>query len=209
MACQVARIEKPAVMSSSLRIVYMRMNREKIVTILRIIAYISLAIIVALIVLTWNEKEPSSIFLFESLFPILLFLAIPSFDRPFFRLKLFEKPDIKPKVLLWVYSLIASAFIIIMIIMPFSYFDAISDFPRLIAKNYSQINQASIQIVEEDYSPSELRVMTKDGTQLRILENAFRPINVSGKYTFIYLPRTKWVMDIIDENGVSLLKKTN
>jgi len=53
---------------------------------------------------------------------------------------------------------------------------------------------------------SELRIITND-EQLCVVKDAFEPIEIGEKYTFFYLPRTKWVMDVIDENDVSLMKK--
>jgi len=70
--------------------------------------------------------------------------------------------------------------------------------------------QTNIQTIEKNYNTkgsTELIITTNNGTQLRIVEDAFEPISADGKYTFIYLPKTKWVMDIIDENNISLLKK--
>jgi len=187
----------------------MRIDKKKLLKILRIIAYISIALIGILLFMTINSKNPSSAFLLYCFFPILGLLAIPSFDRPFFRAKAFRNPEIKPNVLLWIYTIAAIGIIIIITIIPFSYSDYISDLPNLISKNYSQISHADIRAAKEYYSsrgPSELRILTDDGEQLRIIEDAFKTIHANEKYTFFYLPRTKWVMDILDENNVSLLR---
>jgi hypothetical protein len=185
------------------------MNKKKIVKILRIIAYISIALVCVLIVLTWNDDYPSSTFLFNTIFPILVFLAIPSFDQPFFRLKWFRQLEISPRVLLRVYPIIASVYIVIMTIIPFSLTDHISDLRNLINRDYSKIDQTGIDVLKDYYStssPQEIHIISDNGTQLRILEDAFEIINTDEKYTFFYLPRTGWVMNIVDEYGVSLLK---
>ena len=184
------------------------MDKKKLIKILRIIAYISLATGGIIILSTEFNNVPSAIFLFDCIFPIMVFLGIPAFDMPFLRLKPFREPAIKPNALLRVYLVIACVYIVIMTIIPFSFTNAISDVPSLIGKNYSQINHAKIQTVEKHFGgkgPRELHLTAYDGTELRLFADAFVPINADEKYTFSYLPRTKWVMDIIDEDGNSLL----
>ena len=136
-------------------------------------------------------------------------LAVPAFDRPLIRVKLWKKPDYRPDTLLKLYLVIAGVFILLIAIIPIQFVDHISDLPNLISKNYSQTNPTDIRTVEKHYStkgPHELSITTNNGTQLRMVQDAFEPINADEKYTFFYLSRTKWVMDIIDENGVSILK---
>ena len=194
---------------STEHMVEMRVDKKKLVKILRIIAYISIAIWCILFFYTRDGENPSSIFLFYSLSPILGLLSIPSFDRPFLSVKTFRNSEIKSNVLLWIYTIAAIGIIIIITIIPFSYSDYISDLPNLISKNYSQISHEDIRTVKEYLSskgPNGLRILADDGTQLRVVEDAFKPIHVGEKYTFLYLPRTKWVMDILDENNVSLLR---
>jgi hypothetical protein len=186
----------------------MRIDKKKLIKILHIIAYVSIAIVAILLLLTMRGGYPSSTFLFNCIIPILVLLAIPSFDKPFFKLKKNKYFDSKPNVLLLFYTVIASVWIIVLII-PLSYSNYISDLPNLINENYSQTGQVNIQKIERydnTKNPNQLHIVTNSGTQLWIIENAFESIYIDEKYTFIYLTQTKWVMDIIDENNSSLLK---
>lgn len=186
----------------------MRIDKVKLIKTLRIIAYISVAAVIILMVWMLNSKAPYTIFLFWCIFPILILVAIPTFDRPFFS---FGGSRFKPEVLLWIYPIIAG--IVIALMIGFSYFKLVSDLPNLVDRNFSQLNQVNIQTIKDfgilgpsSISPWELQITTDNGTQLQALEGAFKPINPDKKYTFYYLPRTKWVMNIVDENGDSLLR---
>ena len=181
---------------------------EKIIKALRIIAYVSIALlIIVFIILELNKENPKLIFYFDCTIPLLILFAIPSLDRPFFSVEKF-KIDIQPKTWLKIYSAVTSIYLLILII-PLSYFNNILDIPCLFNKNYLQINDGAIANMKISYGKNlgDEITITTNGKTLRAVVDAFIPIDAKSKYTFIYLPHSKWIVDIVDENGISLLKK--
>ena len=205
------------------KLIYIKnMDKKNFVKTLHIVGTISLMSLGTVMVLAAIGKNPSSSFLSELLTPILLILGIPGLERTYTFSDLFMKR--KPKkesnnnLRLVIYTIIAIVIIVIIILLPFSYSNTISDFPNLIRKDFSEISDANIESFEEMHGPrmaTQIHIMTDNGTKLRIIKNAFDDIQgyydvankriiVENKYTFLYLPNTGWVMDIIDGDGVSL-----
>ena len=187
---------------------------------------VSLVLFLFSVIATAGGREPSQGFLFECTTPILLILGIPAFERSYNSIldlgkKNRDEKEINLNLRLVLYPIIAVAIIAVMIIIPYSYINTISDLPNLINKDYSQISHASIETLDIDAgpkSPTLLHITTDDGTKLKIIDKAFDRIQFyrdktsdrmtsDEKYTFFYLPHTGWVMDIVDENNISLLKK--
>jgi hypothetical protein len=79
-----------------------------------------------------------------------------------------------------------------------------ADLPFAIREEYVQISGSS-QIVK--YTDNFLKVKV-DEIEFKIPHNYFRtkPFDDSMEYTIIYLPNSKYVIDVIDENGNSILK---
>ena len=178
---------------------------QKLIKVLHVTAYSAIAVGVILFLLFINNKTPQSIFLFNCIFPVLLLLAIPSFDRPFFRLKIVKRFEIEPRVYLLICSILLSACLIGLTITFKNY---ILDFPHLVNRNYAQASDASISIVDRQHdriTGLKLSIIANK-EKLYVAEDAFAPIKDDETYTIYYLPRTKWVMGIYDENGTSLLK---
>ena len=177
---------------------------EKLIRILHIFAYSVIVAGVVFYSIYMNNQTPRTTFLFNCIFPVFVVLAIPSFDRPL-ALKAF-RVEISPKIRLWIYAVLACVLIPLMGV--FGAFTPLLDLPSFINNNYSQTSQANMNIIGNHSSRltgRELRIVA-NGTRLYIAEDSFLPLNASEKYTFFYLPRTGWVMDIIDVDGRSLLR---
>ena len=191
-----------------------KIDKKKLVKTLQIMGMLSLVPMGILMILTLDGNEPSDTFLFCCFFPVLLILCIPSFERSY-RIWDLAKSRKEEKVVnlnlrLVLYPIVACAIIIVIVLLPFSYSNTISDLPNLISKDYEQINESTLELFKKEYgprTPTTIFIVTDTGTQLQMLGNSFEPINTDEKYTFYYLPNTGWVMDIVDEDGLSLLKK--
>ena len=181
------------------------MDKKRLIRALQINAYIFIALGIILFIVFINNKTPESIFLFNCLFPVLFIIVIPSFDRPFFRIRKLKKDNLEPGVWLVICSVILITSILGLSLIFGNHF---LDLPHFISKGYSSIGEASISIVDRHYDriAGHEVIIIANGKRLYVSEDSFHTINVDERYTFHYLPHTGWVIDIRDEHGLSLRK---
>ena len=172
----------------------------KIINVLCIIAWIAIAIGVVVIIAVQIGVTPRLEFLSKSiLLPILILLAVPTFGKGISLIK--NKRRIEPRIWLIAYSTLMSICLVLMIIV--GVFSNMKDLPILLNENYSKINYSFEHDVNMNIE-SDIRVQ---GIALQITRKSFNQIIAGKEYTFYYLPNSKVVIDIVDEKGVTLLRK--
>jgi len=184
---------------------------KKLILSLVVISFVTSVVGFILIIYTLNKTAPLTNYLFRLLYPIILILTIP-FVLDIFTCLIddknsrfaYKKIAITPRAWLTIYSLVLGVSIVLTLIVNQKH---ILDLPHILNDEYSQTPGANIRITSKIDSKSlerELRIVI-ERTEYRVIEKAFRQINTEDKYTFYYLPHTKWVVDIVDEEGLSLL----
>jgi len=183
------------------------MNITKFRRVLYIIAYSAIAVSLVLLLFYAKNRTPQSMFLFNCILPVVFFLGIPAFDSPYSLLGLWrkdgKKSELSPELWLIIYSLLL-CLSIVFLVSSRSYF---FDLPQLLGGSYSQTNVTSIRVVDSRYSKIhgvELCVVA-DRERFYIQRDCFAPLSDNEEYTLYYLNHTKWVTDIKNEKGVSLL----
>ena len=113
-----------------------------------------------------------------------------------------NKDKIKTKIWLTIYG--CALLVYVVIVINFGFVNMIKDLPLVIREDYSQINGA-VQTIENN---QETRIFEIEGITFSIkndsLENDIKP---NENYTIIYLPNSKQVIDIIDGDGESQIRK--
>ena len=56
-------------------------------------------------------------------------------------------------------------------------------------------------------SNNSVQVVEVKGVRFDLPKDTYNSVNADDEYTFIYLPNSKYVIDVLDVNGFSLLKK--
>jgi Ca2+/Na+ antiporter len=77
-----------------------------------------------------------------------------------------------------------------------------ADIPAVINKDYETIMNPADYL---DKSQTELTFIVK-GKMFTVLSKDFKDVSKGNVYTVVYLPNCDYVIDILDENGKSLLK---
>ena len=162
---------------------------------LSIIAVISLVVIA--IILT--GKNPRSTFLFEWIASILFAFSIPLL-LGWFSLAV-KRNKIEPHIWLAIYSVALCAYLVVILILGF--IGRTADLPAVIREDFSRIN-GSARIVKSNNSVQTIEVK---GITFDLPKDTYTLVNADVEYTFVYLPQSKYVIDVVDEYGRSLLKK--
>jgi len=76
------------------------------------------------------------------------------------------------------------------------------DLPFAWREEYSIINGTANMI---DFDQSKLTIEVGD-IQFNVPRSTFDTITANGQYTIVYLPNSKYVIDVIDNTGASLTK---
>jgi hypothetical protein len=107
--------------------------------------------------------------------------------------------ELNPRVWFITYFLTLSLFLIPTIIVKGN---VMVDLPSLITKEYSETNG----VLETDIYIDSDRIIYINGIELKIVEGTLYYLESNVEYTFAYLPYSKYVIDIFDERGNSLME---
>ena len=165
-----------------------------ILSVLSIIAVISL-VLVAIIL---SGKNPRSTFLFEWIASILIGFSVPLLFG-WFSLSV-NKDKLKPRIWLTIYSVAMCAYIAI--ILSLGFIGRTADLPAAIREDFSRID-GLVRIVKNNNS---VQVIEVKGVKFDLPKDTYNSVNANIEYTFIYLSNSKYVINVLDENGFSLLK---
>ena len=166
-----------------------------ILSVLSIIAVISL--VIAAIIL--NGKNPRSTFFFEWIASVLIGFSIPLLFG-WFSLSV-NKDKLKPHLWLAIYSVAMCAYIVIILL--FGIIGRTADLPAAFREEFSQI-EGSVRIINSNNSIQSIEVK---GIRFDLPKDTYNSVNTDVEYTFVYLPKSKYVIDIIDISGCSMLKQ--
>jgi len=173
-------------------------DAKKIINILTIISYFGIALIIITVIFYNLNKSPRNLFFCDLVFGIAYLLSIPSIGQGFSIAD--NKNKIKAKTWFMIYFIFLFLWIILMVYTNF--FKKTLDFPYAIREDYLIINSS----FERKISFGLSRYIDVNNVRIFIPENHFNSLERNNEYTFHYLPNSKWVIDITDENDNSLSK---
>ena len=171
---------------------------KKLVNIQIIISIVALAMIIILEIL-WGNKGPREEFLNDWCSGLLIIFVIPLvFDM----LSLAYNADkIKPKVWLTIYGCAVIAYLIIAIHEGFA--NTTKDLPLAIREEYSMVSGTA----QSMYYGSKTQAIEIGDNQFDIPIEFFADVQSDEEYTILYLPNSRYVIDIFDGAETSLLEK--
>ena len=169
---------------------------KKIVNIFSIISLIAVLSLV-LIEILWNGKSQRMSFIFLWSAGVLFVFVIPLVFRSFSLVAKMDK--INPKTWLVIYGCAVLVYIVIAVMLGF--INMTRDLPLAIREDYVSV-EGEARVLDE--KSNKIIVASQEFT----LENGkFNKAKPNESYRIIYLPNSKYVIDVINENGKSLLKK--
>ena len=169
---------------------------KKLIKIFCIIsAFVFVLLMIAGIML--GGKDLRSHFLLENILCLSVPFAIPAVSR---LILIPTSNKFSPRVWVIKYCIILSIFLIFIIAN--ENYKTVGDFPSLIKEEYSEITGS----LQENLSANNYREICISGVELKIVKNSIYSLSSNVEYKFVYLPNSKHVIDVIDENGNSLLK---
>jgi len=171
---------------------------KKIVNILSLISWISLIPIGILLVASFLTN-PRNEFIITWFMVILGPLVLPLLLKGASLAR--NKDLIPPPVWMTIYSILVILYIVMMLNVDF--FDHTRDMPLAFSKKFISIEG---KVLNLRYTNSK-QTFEVAGQTFVLQEKHFNGINADGIYKVIYLPNSKYVIDVIGENGRSLSKK--
>ena len=168
---------------------------KKAINVLSISSGFVIVLLIALDAIWSNKGQRMGFILLWSDF-VLFFFAIPIVFG-WFSLA-FNKDKIKPKVWLIIYGVALIGYIAIL--GNIGFVGMTKDLPLAIREDYSQIN-GKVKIIS---NIEATRTVEVKGIMFIIQKDTFNAMSSNENYTFIYLPNSNSIIDIIDENGKSL-----
>ena len=138
----------------------------------------------------WNGKSPKMSFLFLWSAGILFVFAIP-LVLGWFSLAV-NREKMKPEIWMTIYGCAILLYVVVAINLGF--ISMTKDLPSALQGEFAQIS-GSVQIVKNTDSTQTVKV---NGIQFEIPKNAFKAVNANAEYIFIYLPNSRYVIDIIN-----------
>ena len=176
---------------------------KKAVNILTLISLISV-LIGAFFLIIGNNSNQYNKFISDWLLAPMMFLALPMLGHT---LSLAVNRDrIKPQIWLAIYGVMMFAFIIVLVLSWYSVSRQTKDLSYAIRKEHLAVT-GEAQKVRYDGRRTTSQFCTIDNVNFEITRSAFFDVSEGEVYTVIYLPNTKFVIDMLDENGKSLSKK--
>ena len=172
---------------------------KKSINIICIVSIIVLVIVIIFGIISEVNGDLRSKFLFRCMFIIFLPFAHPALSGLWL---INKRIQWKPKTWLIVY-LITSGILFVIATTIGNAFEHMADLPSAIREDYSE---ATVMFVRRIDTSVESKIIAV-GRELHIKEGHFDLLEANTEYTIYYLPHIKWVMDIVDENGASLLKE--
>jgi len=169
---------------------------KKAINVLSISSVVVVVLLIVLGAILSNKDQRMGFILLWSDF-VLFFFAIPIVFG-WFSLA-FNKDRIKPKVWFIIYGVALIGYIVILLNIGF--IGMTKDLPLAIQEDYSQIS-GKVQIIS---NIEATRTVEVKGITFIIQKDTFNVISSDENYTFIYLPNSNSIIDIIDKNGKSLL----
>lgn len=169
-------------------------------TIIKVINYISLgAILPTLAILPlYIGKDRRNEFLFFCLLAILMLFLLPLVFRS---LSLFNMKDkIPPDIWLIAYSVIVVLYVVILFSTGFSQY--IRDFPSAVKEKFISI-EGEAHILKVSNAKVSIRVQD---VEFVLDDKSFNPIRSNITYKIIFLQNSKYVINVIDDEGHSMLK---
>jgi len=166
---------------------------KALVNVLCIISVIAVALIIALFFPIFFGNDERIAFI---CFWFLWILFIPSIPASFSFWLIWKKNKLSPPIWLTIYSV--SAIMIIIIGLIAGFVDMTRDLPLAFQENYYSTEGENVF-----YHDGKLNV---DDKKLTIRKEKFGDIEYGEKYCVLYLSNTKFVIDILNENGASLSK---
>ena len=120
------------------------------------------------------------------------------------RIELFED-KIKPQTWLTIYGI---ALFVLLIFLMFSW-ESVSkqtkDLPYAIRQEHVTVT-GEVEKIRYSGGRTASQLCTIDNIDFNITHSAFLAIKEGETYTIAFLPNTKFIIDVFDENGRSLLK---
>ena len=171
--------------------------KRRVVNILCISSIVAIFLLMFLEAMLDNEGPRVSFFLQWGIY-ILIPFAIPLIFGVFSLA--FNKDKFKPEIWLTVFSLALVVYLVIALDF-FGLGHMTKDLPSAIRKDYSQIN-GIVEVIESSGTKQSVLI---DGRYFEI-EKGFHAVEAGEEYTFYYLKNSRYVVDIIDEDGQSLLR---
>lgn len=173
------------------------MNMKKIINIFSFVSVIAVLLLcLGVPFLLGNDRRNEFISL--CYMGVVMIFAIPLLFRSFSLA--YNKDKIKPQIWLIIYGIAVLVYVVIAI--NFGFVDMTRDLPLAIRKEFSQIG-GSAQTIKITKSTQTIIVQ---GVKFSLSRDSFESPAASDSYQFVYLPNSKYVIDIIDDNGISLLK---
>ena len=171
---------------------------KKTITILIIASVAVIFLFVFLDAIWGNGDQRMGFFLLWSDF-VLIPVAIPIIFGVFSLA--YNRDKLRPKAWLTIYGCVLVIYAVLLVKIGF--IDMTKDLPLAIREEFSQINEV-VYIIERTDSVWTVKA---NGVVFKLSNDAFKAISFNKEYTFIYLPNSKYVIDVIDEYGESLLKQ--
>ena len=170
---------------------------KKAVNILSLISVI--AVILCCVTLPFMFRaDQRNAFIATWFLGILAFLALPLFFRAFSLA--YNRNKISPKIWLSIYSVMAIIYIVV--IISFGFIGYTRDLPLAFRREYSSVS-GEVHTVRFVNSTQRINIAN---LEFRLELSDFEPVNRNNTYQVIYLPNSRRVIDVIDENGRSLLR---
>ena len=134
----------------------------------------------------------------------LLFLAIPLLGHS---LSLaFNKDKIKPQMWLAIYGAMMFALLILLVFSWDSVSKQTMDLSYAFSKEHMTVAGEATN-VRYSGGKTASQLFTIDNENFEITRSVFLDVKDGEIYTIKYLPNTKFIIDVLDENSSSLLKK--
>ena len=166
---------------------------KKTVNVLSFISVISIFIMIAIYISTRNSDLYIQ-FIAEWFFIIPGFLTFPILGWAFF-----DRDKTSPKIWLSIY---AGIFLLLIYILGFDYVDQTRDLPMAFRKDTVSI-EGEARYLDSTKSSQIFQIANQ---KFIVSNDDFNDVSRNNVYRVDYLPNSKYVIDIFDEDGRSLLK---
>jgi len=171
---------------------------KKINIILFILSIIILFVVLYLHLVWLNDDSRRSNFIINLIWIIFFPLYLPIFGKNIF----YQLTILKPRIWLKIHVVVTLIWILLHV-FAFSFIKKAMDLPICISRNYSAIIMTVRSITEEKNSQTIKMGINK----FELDSKYFFPVTQNVTYQIVYLPNSKYVIDIIDiETNHSLLK---
>ena len=176
---------------------------KKAVNVLSLISLVSV-LTVAIFLVIGNNSNQYIKFISDWLIVPMMFLALPLLGHT---LSLaVNKDKIKPQIWLAVYGGMIFALLIVLVLSWDSVSSHTKDLSYAIRKEHVSVT-GEAKNVRYSGGRTTSQLCTIDNLNFVIARSTFLDVTEGKTYTIAYFPNTKFMIDMLDENGTSLLKK--